>query len=115
MDQNRGSDEQELDHLLRVYSDACRAPEASVNFMPNLWQRIESRQNFTFSFQRMANALATVAVAFSIALGVYMSVPHNNPTSYANQSYIEALADANPVDAPDIVGPVRLDPGDAGK
>jgi hypothetical protein len=113
MEQNRGSDEQELDHLLRVYAEACRAPEASANFMPNLWQRIESRQSFTFSFQRMANALATAAVAFSIALGVYMSMPHNNP-SYANQSYIEALADANPVDAPDIVGPVRLDP-DAGK
>ena len=114
MDQNRGSDEQELDHLLRAYAEACRAPEASVNFMPNLWQRIESRQSFTFSFQRMANALATAAVAFSIALGVYMSVPHNNP-SYANQSYIEALADANPVDAPEIVGPMRLDPGDLGK
>ena len=84
------------------------------NFMPNLWQRIESRQSFTFSFQRMANALVTAAVAFSIALGVYMSMPHNNP-SYANQSYIEALADANPVDAPEIVGPVRLDPGDLGK
>jgi hypothetical protein len=114
MDQNRGSDEQELDHLLRAYADACRAPEASVNFMPNLWRRIESRQSFTFSFQRMASALATAAVAFSIALGVYMSMPHNNP-GYANQSYIEALADANPVDAPEIVGPVSLDPGDLGK
>ena len=32
--------------------------------MPNLWQRIESRQRFTFSFRRMANALMTAAVAF---------------------------------------------------
>jgi hypothetical protein len=114
MDQNRGRDEQELDHLFQAYANACRAPEPGVNFMPNLWQKIESRQSFTFSFRRMANTLATAAIALSIALGVYMSIPHNNP-NYGNQSYIEALAEANPVDAPEIVGPVRLDPGDLGK
>jgi len=114
MDFNRGRDDQGLDQLFRAYANACRPPEPSANFMPNLWQRIESRQKVTFSFRRMANALATAAVALSIALGVYMSMPHNNP-AYANQSYIEALADANPVDAPEIVGPVRLDPGDLGK
>src|SRR5512146_2233874 len=111
MDLHHGRDEQELDQLFRAYSHACRAPEPSVNFMPDLWQRIESRQSFTFSFRRMANALATAAVALSIALGVYMSIPHNN-SNYANTSYIEALAEANPVDAPEIVGPVRLDPVD---
>lgn len=115
MDLYSGRDEKELDHLFRAYANACRAPEASANFMPDLWQRIESRQSFTFSFRRMANTLATAAVALSIALGVYMSIPHNTPI-YANTSYIEALAEANPVDAPEIVGPVRLDPVDfAGK
>jgi len=114
MDFNRGRDEQQLDHLFQAYASACRGPEPSVNFMPDLWQRIESRQRATFSFRRMANALATAAVALSIALGVYMSIPHNT-VNYANQSYIEALAEANPVDAPEIVGPVRLDPGDLGK
>jgi hypothetical protein len=112
---NRGRDEQELDHLFRMYAKACGAPEPSVNFMPNLWQRIESRQTFTFAFRRMANTLATVAVALSVALGVYMSIPHNNNLNYTSQSYIEALAEANPVDAPEIVGPVSLDPSDLGK
>lgn len=118
MDLHRGGNEQELDHLFGAYKHACRAPEPSANFMPDLWRRIESRQSFTFSFRRMANALATAAVALSIALGVYMSIPHNNINNYNNTStsYIEALAEANPVDAPEIVGPVRLDPVDfAGK
>ena len=58
-----GSDDQKLDALFRAYHDACVVPEASANFMPNLWARIESRQRFTFSFRRMANALTTAAVA----------------------------------------------------
>jgi hypothetical protein len=103
----RGNDEQKLDALFRAYADACPAPEPSVNFMPNLWQRIESRQRFTFSFGRMANALTTAAVALSIALGVYMSIPLSNVNAYS--SYIEALADANSLDTPEIVGPAQLD------
>ena len=104
----RGNEDERLDALFRAYRDACPEPEASTNFMPGLWARIESRQTFLFSFRRMANAFVTAAVALSIALGVYMSIPRSNSGSYTG-TYIEALADANPLDAPDIVGPVRLD------
>ncbi len=103
--------EQELDALFRAYKNACPDPEPSVNFMPDLWKRIESRQRFTFSFGRMANALVTSAVALSIALGVYMSMHTSNP-NYNSESYIEALAEANSLDTPDIVGPATLDIGD---
>jgi hypothetical protein len=108
MQPTRGSDEERLDALFRAFASACPDREPSANFMPNLWRQIEARQTYTFSFRRMANALATAAVALSIALGVYMSIPHApaNPS----QSYIEALAEANTVDAPDIVGPVHFDP-----
>jgi len=104
----RGNDEERLDALFRAYREACPAPEPSTNFMPNVWARIESRQRFTFSFRRMAHALATAAVALSIALSVYMAFPHSNP-NYYSQSYLEALAEANPIETPDVVGPVRLE------
>jgi len=110
----RGSGEQQLDALFRAYKDACPNPEPSVNFMPDLWKRIESRQRFTFSFRRMANALVTSAVALSIALGVYMSMHTSNP-NYNSDSYIEALAEANSLDTPDIVGPATLDIGDTSR
>jgi hypothetical protein len=97
MDSMRGNDEQRLDALFRAYRDACPTPEASANFMPNLWQRIEARQTYAFSFKRMANALVTAAVAFSILLGVYMSIPRSNP--YYSQTFVEVLADANSQDA----------------
>ncbi len=110
----RGNDEEKLDALFRAYRDACLTPEASTSFMPNLWAKIESRQRFTFSLRRMANALATVAVALSIALGLYMSFPHSTPNYYA-QTYIEALAEANPLETPEIVGPVHVELSEPGR
>jgi len=98
MDSMRGNDEQRLDALFRAYHAACPVPEASANFMPELWQKIESRQTFTFSFRRMANALVTAAVALSIGLGVYLSIPRSNP--YYSQTFVEVLAEANAPDAP---------------
>jgi hypothetical protein len=114
MNQMPSSIDNQLDALLHAYRDACPAPEPGPNFMPNLWQRIEARQNFVFSFRRMANALVTAAMAASAALGVYMAMPHGaapNPSYYT--SYVEALANANSIETPDIVAPVRLDLSEA--
>jgi hypothetical protein len=108
MNSMHGSDDQKLDALFRAYNDACTAPEASANFMPNLWARIESRQTVTFSFRRMANALTTAAVALSLALGIYMSIQRSNSIDY-NQTYVEALAESNPPDSPDLVNPATLE------
>ena len=108
MNPMRGSDDQELDALFRAYHDACVAPDAGANFMPNLWARIESRQRYTFSFRRMANALTTAAVAASLVLGIYMSIPRSGSLDN-NQTYVEALADANTPDAMDLVNPATLD------
>lgn len=103
----RGSEDDQLDALFRAYHRACPTPEPSINFMPELWQRIESRQNFGFSFRRMASALVTAAVAATICLGVYTTVRHSD-TAYYSQSYVEALADANTIDT-DLVAPARLE------
>ena len=104
-------DEEKLDALFRAYRNACQGPEASANFMPDLWQRIEARQGFLFSFRRLANALVPAAVALSIALGMYAYTPRH-AANYSTQTYIEALAEANPLDTPDIVGTVKLDLSD---
>jgi len=99
-----------LDQLFRAYREACPTPEPRADFMPRLWQKIEARQTFTFSFRRMANALVTAAMAASVALGIYMALPHGAPPNVSyGASYVEALADANAIETPDIVAPVRLD------
>jgi len=106
----RGNEDEKLDALFRAYREACPDPEASANFMPTLWSRIDSRQTFQFSFTRMVSGFVTAAAALTIALGVYMSMPHASQ-SPASQSYLEAVADANSysVDAPEILEPIRLD------
>lgn len=109
MNSMRGSDDQRLDALFGAYRAACGDPEPSANFMPNLWARIESRQSFTFSFRRMANAFATAAVALSIALGIYMSVPAKTNQPVTSVSYVEALAEASTPDAQEFVNPVTID------
>ena len=101
-----------LDALFKAYRD-CPSPEPSVNFMPNLWARIESRQKVTFSFRRMAGAFVTAALALSIALGVYLAIPHTNP--YYSDTYVEAMAGTNAVDTADIVGSALLDRSDPGR
>lgn len=98
---------EQLDALFRAYREACLAPEPGANFMPQLWRRIESRQNFGFSFRRMANALVTAAVAATICLGVYTTVRHSD-TAFYSQSYVEALAEASSIDT-DLVAPARLE------
>ena len=108
MNSMHGSDDQKLDALFRAYKDACAAPDAGVNFMPNLWARIESRQRFTFSFRRIANALTTAAVATSLALGLYMSIPRSNALDY-NETYVEALTESTTPDSADLVNPATLD------
>jgi len=107
MNAMRGNEDERLDALFRAYREACPTPEVSPNFMPALWSRIESRQSFTFSFRHMANGFVTAAVALTIALGVYMYVPHSKAAP--GETYIEALAAANPLDTPEIVGPVQLE------
>jgi len=108
MNSMRGNDDQKLDALFGAYRAACGGPEPGANFMPNLWARIESRQSFTFTFRRMANAFATAAVALSLALGVYMAVPKSSSAVY-NESYVEALAAANLPDTSEFVNPVSLE------
>ena len=38
------SSENRLDELFRAYRKACPDPEASVNFTPTMWARIEARE-----------------------------------------------------------------------
>jgi hypothetical protein len=97
----------QLDALFQAYRNACPTPEAGVNFMPQLWRRIEARQNNGFSFRRMANALVTAALAASICLGVYTTVRHSDAAMYS-QSYVETLAAASTIDT-ELVAPARLE------
>lgn len=80
----------DLDRLLRAYRSACPDPEPSVNFMPQLWAKIEARENSTHLFGRMAKTLVTLALAASVILGLMVSTASQNGSNYEG-TYLEAL------------------------
>jgi len=100
-----GRDDEKLNALFEAFRKACPDPEASPNFMPNLWMKIESRQRFSFSLTRMASAFVTAALAASLALGLYLSTPGNS--GYYTQSYVEALSSQD--NTADFFEPVHME------
>ena len=73
MEQGNSSEDARLDAMFRAYRAACPDPEVSANFTPNMWARIEARENSTNWFGSVAKALVTVALAASVILGMMIS------------------------------------------
>ena len=80
----------ELDRLFTAYHEACPAPEASPDFMPRLWQKIDARRSATYTFGRWTKAFVTASAALCILLGLLQTYLQSQPTFYT-QTYIEAL------------------------
>jgi hypothetical protein len=91
MERNDGdASEARLDQLLMAYRHSCDEPEASPNFMPEIWARIEAREVSSNWFGRVAKALVTAALAASVILGLIMSSA-NRPSAYFNATFVDAL------------------------
>lgn len=108
---NGGSDEDQLDALFQAYREACPSPDPSVNFMPQLWQRIEARQTWSFFLGRMASGFVTAAVALTVVMAVYLYFPSTTSSAFYSESYVEALA-GHSGDSGDFIDPVHLDLSD---
>jgi hypothetical protein len=107
---NEGNREEKLDALFRAYRDACPTPETSANFMPQLWQRIESRQRFSFSFRRVARGFVTAAVAATLAMTTYLFMPHHT-SALSSGNYVDVLAASHNSDNADLYDTVGYDSG----
>jgi hypothetical protein len=89
----RSPGDERLDTLFRAYHIACEPREVSVNFMPELWQKIEKVQSARFSFHRIARSFVTAAAALSLVLAIVSFLPLQH--SHYNVTYVEALAAQN--------------------
>ena len=80
-----------LDSLFHAYRQACPDPEPSVNFMPEMWAKIEARQASSTIFSRVARGLVTAALGASVVMGL-LSASHPQPivTTYEG-SFMQAL------------------------
>jgi hypothetical protein len=95
------SNEQELDELFRAYRNAIPEVEASPEFMPRLWQKIEANRSFSFAFQRLARILVPVSAAACLLLAALNMAPHKGDTQGEAShfaTYTDALSAENTVE-----------------
>jgi hypothetical protein len=82
--------ESRLDQLFLAYRQACPDPDATPNFMPELWAKIEAREASTNWFGRVAKTLVTAALAATVILGMMISSA-NKPNAFLNATFVDAV------------------------
>ncbi len=99
------SNESQLDSLFHAYREACDFRDASPDFMPAIWARIESRRKNSFMVERLARVFATTTVALAVLAGVFVSLTPPRPQE---DSWVEALANHHLAQNAAYYEPVRL-------
>lgn len=84
-----------LDGLWSEYRAACPDPEASPDFMPGLWRKVEARRAESTLFRRLAQiwVMATAAVTLLIGAVLMPSSPNSNNDLFYSGTYVDILAD----------------------
>ncbi|MBC7924262.1 MAG: hypothetical protein H7039_01260 [Bryobacteraceae bacterium] len=85
---------QQVRNTFSAYRQALPDFDASPEFMPALWERIERHQKVTYSFRRVAGGLVTASAGLCFVVGLMLWAPqqHNGITG-ADNTYVEVLAD----------------------
>jgi hypothetical protein len=81
------NEESALDNLFQEYRAACPDVEASAQFMPALWEKIEARHSFWWVFQ----GFARTAMAGCAALALLMLALNFISPQQVLPSYTDAL------------------------
>ena len=84
------NDDSRLDKLFESYRGACPEIEPGVNFMPQVWQKIETRHSFWFQFQRLARTVTTASAALCLLLLVLNFISSQQAHLLA-PTYVDAL------------------------
>lgn len=98
MNVDPSANEAKLDRLLAAYRDACPVPEASPNFMPQLWGRIDASQSWTRQVWKWANSLTVAAALASLFFVMLQLMPHSTGV-FASSTYLETLDSQHDRDA----------------
>jgi hypothetical protein len=92
--------DRQLDELFNRYRAACPEVEASSNFMPTLWDKIERRSSFPFVFGRLTRVFVAGTAAACLLLTVLTALPARPglataaaPATYADALYADSSAE----------------------
>ena len=80
-----------VEGLWEAYRQATPEPEPSVNFMPELWGRIEAARPTLWAvpLRRWALRLLPLAAAVTLAMGLYVWTPRSTDN---HAGYVDVLA-----------------------
>lgn len=98
--------DQQLDALFAAYREACEVPEASANFMPELWEKLEGRRKWQLDWSRWAQGFVTLAAAASLAIAVLQAWPAKQ---FPASTYVEVLSAEHTPDQMPFVDVAFLD------
>jgi hypothetical protein len=104
MEPGNSTEDARLNEMFRTYRAACPDTDASPNFMPNMWAKIEARENSTTWFGSVAKALVTAALAASVILGMMISSTKQS-SSFFDATFVDALS----ADHASSLEPLHLD------
>ena len=96
----------ELDDLFAGYRAMTPDPEASANFMPELWKKIEARQTMVFRIKKLTQVFVAAAAAICVILSLLLVMPRTENTTI-NGNYVDALAELHPAES---LAPLGLRP-----
>jgi hypothetical protein len=106
----------ELNELFARYKTAVPDPDASANFMPQLWRNIEARQTLMLRVRKLTQIFVGAAAAVCLLFAMVQVVPGGSRSevhaNYVHASYVDALAAAHPPDNLAAVGIVPHDTAD---
>ena len=102
--------EDQLDRLFVTYREACGSPDASPQFMPNLWRKIEAQQNSSVFMFWLAKRLVTAAAAVCVLMGGLLVFSWRVGTQYYPYTYVDILAADQASESEGLLQAVFADP-----
>src|SRR5882724_7245266 len=85
----------EIRALLSQYRESLPDLEPRANFMPELWEGIESRRRLSLSLGRIAKGFVTAAAALCLLMSALFVVPQKSPSPISSVNYLDVLSAAS--------------------
>ena len=103
--------DEELNALFAKYKAVVPDFDASANFMPALWKKIEARQTLVLRVRKLTQIFVGAAAAACLLFAMIQVVPGGSRQE-VHASYVDALAAAHPADNLAALGIVSKDSAD---
>jgi hypothetical protein len=89
--QESKSNMDELSNLFAAYRASNPDPEASANFTPAIWKKIEAKRSSMRILRRFTEALVTVAALVTLIIGAVL-IPRLQQSTVYSATYVDVLA-----------------------